>query len=283
MDFSERIERTLEKRRGYSWGRSYRTEYEGSIFTLRHYGTITLQVDLDRRAVLRSYIYGVSDRESVSSTLEILELSDRYLVFKGEVWERERYDAYCEERERRREPAVRRFNKAFEVLTDQAEGRVFKAGEAVVIPTRFSGFEVSILWFYAPFGDEVRWFQDTTSVQGLSAMVRKGRMPYHGVELKMESWFDRLMWHGHVPKELLPLLPEEAVSYLVEKAIASGISWEWICLRGTALRGFTSTGRAGVTSLGFWAIWRWTLPRCPAATMGTTSTRRWLALGARPY
>jgi len=83
LGFSEFIEKTLKKGRGYKY-HAYETEFDGDEFRLYHYGTLILSASLSERKVKRWLITSISDSQAISKCLQILGLP--YLVYRWDVY-----------------------------------------------------------------------------------------------------------------------------------------------------------------------------------------------------
>jgi hypothetical protein len=91
MKHIKTIDMLLERadRRGYAQlVRNGRTVYEvikeGEIYTLKHYGTVTIKYDGINEVLLEWYGEGVSDRDSMNTFLSCLG-EDRYYFRYGSV------------------------------------------------------------------------------------------------------------------------------------------------------------------------------------------------------
>lgn len=87
MAFADFIERSLYNRKGYKY-HTYQTEFENSIFILRHYGTTILKVDLDctPSRVIYSNICSVSDGMAISNTLWRIGIHYYYICYARDLY-----------------------------------------------------------------------------------------------------------------------------------------------------------------------------------------------------
>jgi len=82
MGFNEFIRKTLTNKRGYKY-HTYQTEYKDEIFSLYHYNTLILKVDLKNKEILFYRIYSFSDSQAISETLWELHLG--YYIYKRKI------------------------------------------------------------------------------------------------------------------------------------------------------------------------------------------------------
>jgi len=107
LGFSEFIEKTLKKGRGYRY-HTYETEFDGDEFRLYHYGTLILSASLSEKKVKRCLITSISDSQAISRCLQILGLP--YLVYKWNVY---RSDEFWRKRAERRGKLMARATKSY--------------------------------------------------------------------------------------------------------------------------------------------------------------------------
>jgi len=75
MAFEDNIYKTLERGRGYKWGRAWSTRFEGENkdrFVLKHYDTDILVVDMVKKVILGWDGWSSSDRDALNSTRIVL-------------------------------------------------------------------------------------------------------------------------------------------------------------------------------------------------------------------
>lgn len=86
MNRKRLVEKTLENRRGYKY-HTYETELterDGSeVFSLYHYGTRILSVDLSEKSLIRSRTTSVSDRDMVNIALCQIDTKNRMCASKN--------------------------------------------------------------------------------------------------------------------------------------------------------------------------------------------------------
>ena len=74
MNFKKYIGKTIINKRGYKWGKSYQTIYNNDTFTLIHYGTDILEVDLNTRKITHFYTCSFSDNNAINNCLVALRI-----------------------------------------------------------------------------------------------------------------------------------------------------------------------------------------------------------------
>ena len=97
MTFEDFIERFLYNRKGYKY-HTYQTEFEDSVFILKHHGTVILKVDLDSKPpkVIYHYIhnppcnrtldFSVSDSRAIFCVLWKIGISSYYERFHRDLY-----------------------------------------------------------------------------------------------------------------------------------------------------------------------------------------------------
>jgi len=91
MNFDLLIEKTIRNEKGYKY-HTYYTEFDKDkkIFSLYHYGTKILELDIQNQKVISYYIYSVSDKIAITRTFWTLSFNfkifEGYYVYRNQIF-----------------------------------------------------------------------------------------------------------------------------------------------------------------------------------------------------